>query len=104
MESICGKWQQPQGQPFAGLWFEFRTDGTFRAYFEDMGIESGGTYTAADGLLDMDQTSHTLGLLGKFTGRYSIEGDTLIMNLADPDGARPEGLDGKNRRLYKRIA
>ncbi len=103
MDSILGKWQQPEGQPFAGLWFEFKDDGTFKAYYEDMGIESGGTYSAADGLIDMNQTRHTLGLLGPFTGRYEIDGDTLVMNLGDPGTPRPESTQGKNRRVYKRI-
>lgn len=104
MESILGKWLQPKGQPFAGLWFEFKEDGTFKAYYPDMGIESSGTYTAADGLIDMDQTKHSFGLVGQFTGRYSVEGSTMIMNLADPGGARPDGLEGKNRRVYERMA
>lgn len=104
MDAIKGKWEQPEGQAFAGLSFEFKKDGTFLACLPEMGIESSGTYTAADGLIDLDQTRHTLGLIGKFTGRYSIECDTLIMNLGDPGAARPDGLDGKNRRVYKRIA
>ena len=104
MSELLGKWQQPQGQPFPGLYFEFRADGTFRAVFQEMGITSGGTYTAADGLLDLDQTQHTLGLLGKFLGRYAIEGDTLTMTLSDPFGARPESIEGKNKRTYKKMA
>ncbi len=103
MSSILGKWQQPVGQPFPGLWFEFCEDGTFNACFEEMGITSGGTYIAGNDQIDMDQTRHTLGLLGKFSGRFSIEGDTLIMNLSDPAGPRPEGLEGKNRRIYKKM-
>jgi hypothetical protein len=103
MSDILGKWQQPKGQPFPGLWFEFRPDGTFEAALEEMGITSGGTYTAADGLIDLEQTRHTLGLLGKFQGRYSIEGDTMIMTLSDPGGPRPESLDSKNRRVYKKV-
>lgn len=104
MSDILGKWQQPQGQPFPGLWFEFRPDGTFRAVFEEMGITSGGTYTAADGLIDLDQTQHTLGLLGKFQGQYIIEDNTLTMTLSDPAGSRPESINGKNKRLYKKMA
>jgi hypothetical protein len=104
MSDILGKWQQPQGQPFPGLYFEFLPDGTFRAVFEEMGITSGGTYTAADGLIDLDQTRHTLGLLGKFLGRYAIAGDTLTMTLSDPAGSRPESIEGKNKRIYRKIA
>ncbi len=89
MSDILGKWQQPHGQPFPGLWFEFRADGTYRA---------------EHGQIDMEQTQHTLGLLGKFQGLYSIEGDTMIMTLSDPNGPRPESLDSKNRRLYKKVA
>ncbi len=104
MSELLGKWQQPAGQPFPGLYFEFRADGTFQAVLEEMGITSGGTYTAVDGEIDMDQTQHTLGLLGKFFGRYAVEGDTLTMALGDPGAPRPESLEGRNKRLYKKIA
>ena len=104
MSDILGTWQQPQGQPFSGLWFEFRPDGTFKALFEEMGITSSGTYNAAAGLIEMDQTQHTLGLLGKFQGLYAIEGDTMTMTLSDSGGPRPESLEGKNKRIYKKIA
>jgi hypothetical protein len=103
MSDILGKWQQPPGQPFPGLWFEFRPDGTFEAQLEEMGIVSGGTYQAASGTIDMDQTRHTLGLLGKFQGRYAIDGDMLTMTLSDPGGPRPDSVEGKNKRLYKKI-
>ncbi len=103
MNDILGKWQQPKGQPFPGLWFEFRPDGTFGAALEEMGIKSSGTYQAADGRIDINQTQHTLGLLGKFQGLYIIEGDTLTMTLSDPGDSRPESLNSKNRRLYKKI-
>lgn len=103
MSDILGKWQQPQGQPFPGLWFEFRADGTFEAVLEEMGVKSSGTYTAENGQIDIDQTQHTLGLLGKFQGLYMIEGNMLTMTLSDPGGERPESLDTKNRRLYKKI-
>ena len=104
MSDILGKWQQPAGQPFPGLYFEFRADGTFQAVLEEMGVTSGGTYTAANGEIDMDQTQHTLGLLGKFFGRYAIDGDTLTMTLGDPGAPRPQSLEGRNQRLYKKIA
>jgi hypothetical protein len=103
MSDILGKWQQPKGQPFPGLWFEFRPDGTFEAVLEEMGVKSSGSYTAVDGKIDIDQTQHTLGLVGKFTGLYAIEGDTLTMTLSDPGGSRPEALDSKNMRIYKKI-
>ncbi len=104
MSDILGKWQQPIGQPFPGLWFEFRPDGTFQACLEEMGITSGGTYSAAGGRIDLDQTQHTLGLIGKFEGLYAIDGDTLTMTLSDPGGSRPDGLEGRNKRLYKKMA
>jgi hypothetical protein len=103
MSDILGKWQQPKGQPFPGLWFEFRPDGTFKAVFEEMGVTSSGTYQAAEGLITINQTQHTLGLLGKFQGLYAIEGDQLTMTLSDPGGPCPENLDGKNKRLYNKI-
>jgi hypothetical protein len=103
MSDILGKWQQPAGQAFPGLWFEFRPDGTFMASLEEMGITSSGTYKAEAGQIDMDQTQHTLGLVGQFVGVYGVAGDTLTINLADPGAARPTSLDGKNKRLYKKI-
>jgi hypothetical protein len=59
MNDILGKWQQPQGQPFPGLWFDFRPDGTYKAVLEEMGITSSGTYTAENGIIDINQTQHT---------------------------------------------
>lgn len=103
MSDILGKWQQPAGQAFPGLWFEFRPDGTFTASLDEMGITSSGTYSAEDGQIDMDQQQHTLGLIGKFVGRYAVDGDTLTITLADPGEARPASLEGKNKRLYKKI-
>ncbi|MBN1262567.1 MAG: hypothetical protein JXB35_17935 [Anaerolineae bacterium] len=104
MSDILGKWQQPEGQPFPGLWFEFKVDGTFQAVLESMGVTSEGSYTTHNGEIDMEQTEHTFGLVGKFEGRYVIEGDTLIMTLSDLGEPRPGSLEGKNRRIYKRIA
>jgi len=103
MTDIIGKWQQPAGQAFPGLWFEFRPDGTFQAALEEMGITSSGTYTAANGQIEIHQTQHTLGLLGKFEGLYAIEGDTLTMTLGDAGAPRPSSLEGKNKRIYKKI-
>ncbi len=103
MNDLIGKWQQPQGQPYPGLYFEFFADGRFRAVFDEMGITSSGTYAAADGLIDMEQTQHTLNLLGAFYGRYAIEGDTLFMHLGDPGAGRPESLEGRNKRMYQKV-
>lgn len=102
MNDILGKWEQPAGQPYPGLWFEFRADGAFRAELPSMSVTSGGTYRAADGEIDMEQTEHTFGVVGTFLGRYAIEGDTLTMTLGDPSAPRPD-LESKNKRLYKRI-
>ncbi|HEX7540585.1 MAG TPA: hypothetical protein VF352_00525 [Anaerolineales bacterium] len=104
MSDILGKWQQPPGQPIPGLWFEFHPDGTYKAVYEEMGVTSSGSYQTEDGRIDIDQTQHTLGLLGKFQGLYVIEGDQLTMTLSDPGAPRPEGLDCRNKRLYKKIA
>ncbi len=104
MDEILGKWQQPPGQPIPGLWFEFHPDGTYLAVYEEMGVTSSGSYQTGDGRIDIDQTRHTLGLLGKFQGLYVIEGAQLTMTLSDPGGPRPESLDGRNKRLYKKIA
>ena len=104
MSDILGKWQQPEGQAFPGLVFEFMADGNFKATLEEMGVTSGGTFKVSNGEIDLDQTQHTLGLLGKFFGRYAIENEILIMTLSDPGGTRPESLEGKNKRLYQRIS
>jgi hypothetical protein len=103
MSEIIGKWQQPEGERYPGLYFEFFPDGKFRAVLEDLSILSSGTYTAADGLIDIDQTQHTLGAVGKFEGRYQVKGDTLIMALSDPFHSRPESLEHKNKRHYKKM-
>lgn len=103
MNEIIGKWEQPEGQPYPGLWFEFNEDGTFKAALDSMGIFSSGTYTASNGLIDMDQTKHTLGLIGKFQGFYKVEGDTLYMTLGETGGARPASLEEKNKRTFKKI-
>lgn len=103
MDEIVGKWQQPEGQAFPGLWFDFKPDGTFQAALDSMGITSSGHYNAADGEVDIEQTQHTLGLIGRFVGRYAVQGDTLVMNLGDPGTPRPDSLEGKNKRIYVKI-
>jgi hypothetical protein len=103
MNDILGKWRQPQGQPFPGLYFEFHQDGTFLAVYEEMEINSSGTYTAYEGSIDIDQTQNTLGLLGKFLGLYAIQGEILTMTLGNPAHPRPESLEHENKRLYKKV-
>lgn len=98
MNPIIGKWVQPAGQPYPGLWFQFNEDGTFLAEFGEMGITSSGTYSVSGDLIFMNQTQHTLGLVGKFEGRISIEGDTLKMSLGNPGEKAPEDLS--KARVY----
>lgn len=98
MNPIVGKWTQPAGQPYPGLWFQFNEDGTFSADFSEMGITSSGTYAVSGNSIFMDQTQHTLGLVGKFEGLFSIEGDTLKMALGNPGEKAPEDLS--KARVY----
>ena len=51
----------------------------------------------------MDQTKHTLGVVGKFLGFFQVDGDTLTMTLGDPNNPRPASLMEKGKRLYKKI-
>lgn len=101
MSDIIGKWTQVEGQPYAGLWFEFKSDGTFEAQYEPMGIVSGGTYQVQDGKIDMHQTMHTLGMVGDFKGRFKIDGDQLKMAVAAGPGLeRPKDLS--EARIYNK--
>lgn len=101
MNPLIGKWQQPAGQPYPGLWFAFEEDGTFRADFSEMGITSSGTYTLNGDLISMDQTWHSLGLVGKFEGRFAVEGNTLKMALGNPGEKAPEDLS--KARIYLKV-
>ena len=101
MNEIIGKWVQIEGQPYADLWFEFREDGTFSAEYDAMAITSGGTYTVSGDEIDMDQTAHSLGMVGAFAGRFEINADQLKMALAGgPGQERPANLD--KARIYKK--
>jgi len=101
MKDIVGKWVQAEGQPYEGLWFEFKSDGTFEAQYEPMGITSSGVYKIHGDDIDMDQTAHTLGMVGEFKGIYQIEDDILKMALpSTPGGERPEDLS--NARKYQK--
>ena len=101
MSKLIGKWAQVEGQPYEGLWFEFREDGTFEAQYEPMGIVSSGTYETDDDQITMQQTSHTLGMVGEFKGLFAIEESTLKMALASgPGGERPNDLS--EARIYRK--
>ncbi|MDT8381005.1 MAG: hypothetical protein RQ728_01960 [Brevefilum sp.] len=99
MSIIIGKWIQDKGQAFEGLWFEFKSDGTFEAGYEPMGIKSGGTYQIDGNHIDIDQTTQTLGMTGFFKGLFEIKNENLLMALASaPGGDHPEGLS--DARIY----
>lgn len=101
MNELIGKWQQPEGQPYPGLWFEFKPDGTFKAEYPEMGIVSTGTYAIEGGNIALDQTQHTLGFIGKFLGLWKVENDTLKMAVGQLPGQLPADLSAA--RTYKRI-
>lgn len=105
MHNLIGKWIQADGQPYQGLWFEFKEDNTFIAEYEPMGIFSSGTYSVSgtgnskDQKITINQIEHTLGLVGEFKGRISIDENKLRMALsASPGGDRPEDLTAA--RIY----
>lgn len=100
-KELLGKWAQIKGQPYPGLWFVFQADGMYEAFFEEMSLESKGTYIAQDGIIDMDQAEHTFGLTGRFKGRYAIKDNLLRMVIRKPGEARPDDLS--DARIYKRV-
>jgi hypothetical protein len=101
MEKIIGKWVQAEGQAYAGLWFDFKKDGTFKAEYAPLGVVSSGTYVIDGQNIDMNQKIHTFGLLGNFKGIISIEDDVLKMALASGSGQeRPADFTGA--RIYKK--
>lgn len=101
MNPLIGKWKQPEGQAYAGLIFDFKADGTFDSEYFAMGITSAGTYQVEGDVIHMDQTTHTFGLVGKFAGRFSIEGDELKLHFGNPGEPAPENLE--KARLYLKI-
>ena len=98
---IIGKWQQPADQPYPGLWFQFNVDGTFTAEYQEMGIVSSGTYQVSENEIEMDQTTHTFGIIGKFKGKLEIHNDTLRMSLGNPGEDAPTAPE--KFRVYTRI-
>lgn len=101
MNPIIGKWQQPEGQAYAGLVFIFKENGTFESEYTVMGITSSGTYEVKDDLISMDQSYHSLGLVGKFEGRFLVENDKLKMGFGNPGEKAPE--DVSTARLYLKV-
>jgi len=99
MKEILGKWAQPEGQAYPGLWFEFKDDGTFKSHYDAMGIDSSGTYVIKDTHINMDQTAHTFGLIGKFEGIFEIDGNTLKMTLVSA-ADKPRPTDLSEARIY----
>lgn len=95
---ILGTWKQPEGQPYAGLIFQFNEDGTFQAVYSEMGVFSAGTFIVSKDLIYLDQTQHTFGLLGKFEGRFKIDSDSLQMLLGNAGEKVPD--DFSKARLY----
>ncbi len=76
------------------MYFIFKEDGVFEAYYDALGVVSGGTYQTQGNQIDMDQTSHTFGLIGKFEGIYEIEGNVLRLALVGAgEQSRPTTLD-----------
>jgi len=101
VNNIIGKWVQVEGQPYEGLWFDFLEDGTFKAQYDPMSIESSGTYELGQDEIIMQQTTHTFGMVGEFKGIYQVEGNHLKMALASGPGQdAPEDLS--EARIYQK--
>jgi hypothetical protein len=99
---IIGKWVQIEGQPYAGLFFEFNDDGTFTAQYDAMGIKSGGTYEVEGKKITMDQKYHTFNLVGTFKGLINIKDEELRMALAGGANQEPP-KDLSDARIYKKL-
>lgn len=101
MNPLIGKWLQPDGQAYAGLWSLFKGDGTFQSEYPPMGITSAGTYTVTNDIITMNQSSHSLGMTGVFEGRFLVEGNTMKLGFGNPGENAPE--DVSKARLYLKI-
>jgi hypothetical protein len=100
MSEILGKWVQTSDQPYPGLWFDFKEDGTFEGQYVPMGIVSGGTYEVDRDQITVKQTEHTLGFVGEFKGLFEIQGNELRMALASgPGQERPADLSSARKYI-----
>ena len=100
MSEILGKWVQTSDQPYPGLWFDFKEDGTFEGQYVPMGIVSGGTYEVDGDQITVKQTEHTLGFVGEFKGLFEIQGNELRMALASgPGQERPADLTSARKYI-----
>lgn len=100
MNEILGKWVQTNDQPYPGLLFEFKEDGTFESQYVPMGIVSSGTYEVDDDQMTVRQTEHTLGFVGEFKGLFAIQGQELRMALATgPGQERPADLSAARKYI-----
>lgn len=99
---IVGKWVL-QTSNLKGLWFHFKADGTYYSELpQPIKVIASGTYTVREGyLIDVKQTEHSMGMKGRYAGRYEVEGDTLRLVFNPiPGGARPTDLSKAG--IYKR--
>jgi len=103
MGDLIGKWVQIEGQPYEGLWFNFKPDGTFEAEYDAMGIVSAGTYATDGKIIDMNQTEHTFGLVGEFKGIFAIKEDVLKLALAASAGHERPGSLEEAREYQKEV-
>lgn len=101
--NLIGKWVMTQGQQYAGLWFQFNADGTYRSELPGfLKIVAAGIYEVTiPGEVNITQTQHSMGMVGTFAGLYRIEGDTLSLAFPPvPGGPRPKDLSGA--RTYRK--
>lgn len=67
-----------------------------------MKVTARGTYSLKeDYMIDVDQTEHSMGLKGKYYGRFEIKGDTLRL-VFNPVPGRSRPPDLGKAGAYKR--